>query len=217
MLYKYFLGGYDNNFSYLIWCSKTFKAALIDPSVNPAKIIKFIESNNLILDKILITHSHGDHIAYLDEFVKYYQNSIDCFISNKSLYNYYNIKNFSNNETISLGYENIKCLLTPGHHYDSACFWIESSNLLFTGDTMFVGRTGRTVNKGSKIIDLYNSIYNILLLLPKKTLILSGHDYGFQKFITIDDNIKKSNFFRCKNLKEFELVMKNYEKTRKMK
>ena len=50
-----------------------------------------------------------------------------------------------------------------------------------------------------------------------RTLILSGHDYGHQKFITIEDNIKKSTFFRCKNFKEFESAMNNYEKTRKMK
>ena len=99
--------------------------------------------------------------------------------------------------------KSIECLLTPGHYYDSACFWIKSSNLLFTGDTMFVGRTGRTVHKGSNIKDLYESIYNILLKLPRKTLILSGHDYGHQKSITIDNNIKKSTFFRCKNFKNF--------------
>ena len=46
---------------------------------------------------------------------------------------------------------------------------------------MFVGRTGRTVHKGSNIKDLYESIYNILLKLPRKTLILSGHDYGASK------------------------------------
>ena len=217
MLYKYFLGGYDKNLSYLIWCPKTFKAALIDPAVRSKKIIKFINNNNLILDKILITHSHGDHIAYLNEFFNKYQNKIDCFISNKSSYDYYNIKKFRNNEIISIGNENIKCLLTPGHYYDSACFWIKSSNLLFTGDTIFVGRTGRTVHKGSRIKDLYNSIYNILLKLPKRTLILSGHDYGLQKFITLEDNIKKSIFFRCKNFQEFETVMNNYEKTRKIK
>ena len=217
MLYKYFLGGYDNNLSYLIWCPKSFKAAVIDPAVNPKKIIEFINDNNLILDKILITHSHGDHISFLNEFINEFQNNIDCYISNKSFYDCHNIKKFSNNEIIFLGNESIKCLLTPGHYYDSSCFWIKNSNLLFTGDTMFVGRTGRTVHKWSRIKDLYESIYNILLKLPRKTLILSGHDYGHQKFITIENNIKKSTFFRCINFKEFESVMNNYEKTRKMK
>ena len=80
---------------------------------------------------------------------------------------------------------------------------------------MFVGRTGRTISGGSNIPDLFNSIYNILLELPKKTIIYPGHHYGFSKRISIDDNIKLSKKFQCNSLKEFELAMKNYENNRK--
>ena len=45
-------GGYDKNFSYLIWCDKTNTAAIIDPAVNPTSIIEHIESKNLIHDKM---------------------------------------------------------------------------------------------------------------------------------------------------------------------
>ena len=36
---KTFEGGYDKNLSYLIWCSKTRLATLIDPSVEPLPIL----------------------------------------------------------------------------------------------------------------------------------------------------------------------------------
>ena len=80
---------------------------------------------------------------------------------------------------------------------------------------MFIGRTGRTIHEGSNINDLYDSIYNILLKLPLETIIFSGHNYGKLKFDTIENNIKKSDFFSCKNFQEFSLVMDNYEKSRK--
>ena len=49
-----FQGGYDKNFSYLIWCEKTNTAAIIDPAVNPTSIIENIESKNLKgLDSLL--------------------------------------------------------------------------------------------------------------------------------------------------------------------
>ena len=80
---------------------------------------------------------------------------------------------------------------------------------------MFIGRTGRTIHKGSNISDLYDSIYNILLKLPLETMIFSGHNYGKLKFDTIGNNIKKSDFFSCKNFQEFLLIMDNYEKSRK--
>ena len=62
---RHFIGGYDKNLSYLIWCQKSKKAAIVDPAVKIEPIINFINENNLKLEKILITHSHGDHIRYL--------------------------------------------------------------------------------------------------------------------------------------------------------
>ena len=47
-----FQGGYDKNFSYLIWCEKTKTAAIIDPAVNPTSIIENIESKNLNVTKV---------------------------------------------------------------------------------------------------------------------------------------------------------------------
>ena len=69
MKIKSFLGGFDKNFCYVIWCEKTMLGAIIDPSVEPSQIFEFIEKESIILDKILITHTHNDHIKYLDDFL----------------------------------------------------------------------------------------------------------------------------------------------------
>ena len=58
MQIKTFQGGFDKNFSYLIWCDKTRIAAVVDPSVEIAPIIQIINKHNLILNKIFITHTH---------------------------------------------------------------------------------------------------------------------------------------------------------------
>ena len=94
------------------------------------------------------------------------------------------------------------------------CYWHKDEDMLFTGDTIFVGRTGRTISNGSNISDLYNSVYDIILKLPMQTTIYPGHHYGFSKTTTIQDNIKYSNFFTCKTLDEFILIMKNFENNR---
>ena len=208
-----FQGGYDKNFSYLIWCPKTKLAAIIDPSTEINPIIEHIEENNLILSKILITHSHYDHIAYLDDF-------LDIF-SNLTVYCYYQPINMnppfiglSDNEIIMIGNEELTILYTPGHLNDSICFWNKEHNMVFTGDTMFVGRTGRVKSLSSDINKLYHSIYNKLLLLPKKTMIYPGHHYGYTPCITIQDNIALFDFFSCKSFSEFCLIMENFEKNR---
>ena len=214
MKVKSFEGGYDKNLCYLIWCEETNIAAIIDPSVEISSIIKFIDDNQLILNKIIITHTHHDHIQYLSEFTYLYP-QIDIYASNNaSLSKDKNFIGLNHNDTIPLGKNMIISLFTPGHYKDSMCYWVQDEDIVFTGDTIFVGRTGRTISNGSNISDLYNSIYNIILKLPLNTVICSGHHYGFSKTITIKDNIRYSDFFTCRTVDEFILIMKNFEDNR---
>ena len=213
---KYFTGGYDKNFSYLIWCKESKEAAIVDPAVEINPIIDYITNRKLKLRKILITHTHADHIRYLNDIMIRYNSKINVYLSSKTRISNLKTNNYvSHNEIIHLGNEKIKCFHTPGHYYDSVCFWSFENNIIFTGDTMFVGRTGRTIHQGSDIKELYHSIYDILLKLPEETIILSGHDYGEKKYDTIGNNIKKSDFFSCKNFEQFLVVMEKYEKSRK--
>lgn len=213
MKIKSFLGGYDKNFSYLIWCKDTRIAAIVDPAVKINPIIDFISENNLILNKILITHTHNDHIFYLNDWIKLYP-KINLFGYNLKLNKKVKIHNLFHNDIIVIGQELITTLYTPGHYDDSICFWNQKNNIIFTGDTMFVGRTGRTVSNRSNIDDLYDSIYQIILQLPKQTIVYPGHHYGFKKNISIEENIKNFDFFSCSTKLEFIEVMKKFEDNR---
>ena len=213
MKIKHFIGGYDKNLCYLLWCEESNQSAIIDPSVEINPIIEFIENKNLILDKILITHSHHDHIKYLEDFVNRF-NLVKVYISDKTAKNF-NFLPMTNNQIINIGTQMVICLETPGHYYDSFCFWDSKNKTIFTGDTMFIGRTGRTVSAKSNIKDLYNSIYEILLKIPHETMIYPGHHYGYKMFDSIKNNINSSSFFNCKNFEDFCLNMDKYEKNRK--
>jgi len=75
-------------------------------------------------------------------------------------------------------------------------------------------------NKGrafdnKQYMEVYNSVYNIILKIPPETIIYPGHHYGFSKYDTISFNIKNSAFFQCKNEDEFIEVMNKFEKNRK--
>ena len=215
---KTYQGGYDKNFSYLLWCEKSKHAAIIDPAVNPNSITEYIEKENLILSKIMITHSHYDHIKYLDDFIYYYPNiQICCHEESKKLYSPNNIKSLGDNEVIMLGEILIISIFTPGHYHDSICYWIKNDNLLFTGDTMFVGRTGRTISNTSNISELYDSIYEKIFQLPENTKILPGHHYGYIPSITIKENKSISAFFQCNSLQDFKKIMAKFEENYKKK
>ena len=216
MKVKFFLGGFDNNLSYLAWCESSHKAALVDASTEITEIIECIENNKLNLEKILVTHTHFDHIKYLDDIVHQYPKVQICGHINpeEKMGNKY--RGLNHHEVISIGMEMITVLHTPGHYPDSVCFWNKKSSLVFTGDTMFVGRTGRTIGAKSNNSYLYSSIYDKLLKLPQQTVIYPGHHYGYKKSITLKENISLSPFFQCDSEDEFIRVMEQYEKTRRI-
>lgn len=214
MKIKSFIGGYDKNLSYLIWCETTRRAGIIDAAVDISEILEFIKSKNLILEKLFITHSHFDHIKYLDDFtIQYPQLQICGFNQPEEEFGEY-FRGLTHHEIIPLGTEMFTVLHTPGHYPDSISFWNKKDNCVFTGDTMFVGRSGRTIGAKSNISDLYISIYEKLLKLPLQTIIYSGHHYGFKKSISLKENIRLSSFFQCHSEIEFIQVMKQFEKNR---
>ena len=214
MKIKSFLGGYDKNLSYLVWCEETNYAAIIDASVKPDRIINFIIDKNLILKKVLITHSHGDHIYFIKDWLDYFSDLIIYGYDIKLKFFKNKIIQITDNEIINIGNELLTSLHTPGHYYDSLCYWNQNSKSIFTGDTIFVGRTGRVISNRSNISDLYNSVYNILFKLPEETMIYPGHHYGHIKKISFKDNKSISEFFNCKSESEFISIMKSFEKNR---
>ena len=58
-----FKGGYDDNLTYLVTCIHTGNQFLVDASVPLKQILPFVKKNGLIV--LFITHTHGDHTAYL--------------------------------------------------------------------------------------------------------------------------------------------------------
>ena len=115
-------------------------------------------------------------------------------------------------QSFSLGAIGGKALHTPGHYFDWISYHMES--VLFTGDTLFVGRTGRVISAKSDIKALYESVYKKILALPQNTRIYPGHDYGKTPSITIKENISISPLLQAKNLEDFKNIMHHYEKTR---
>ena len=211
---KSFIGGFDKNFSYLVWCPDTRLCAVIDPATEVTPIFETIEKYDLILNKIFITHTHHDHIAFLEDYYKL--NSTFKVVGFKNLEKdgFDNFISVGDMDCISLGNQILICIHTPGHFPDSMCYWVKHDSIIFTGDTLFVGRPGRTIGRKSSIKDLYNSLYNKIFKLHSDTKIYPGHHYGYTETIPTKDNIDTSNFLKCKNLEEFIKVMKEFEKNR---
>lgn len=103
------------------------EAAVIDTGNNEEEALRvknYIESNNLKLSKVFITHPHSDHTANLSMF-KVDQENI------------YNFNNTTDNQIIKMGDKRFKVLHTPGHCNDThMSVEIVEDNILVAGDVV---------------------------------------------------------------------------------
>lgn len=164
-----------DNYSYLVICENTAKAAVVDPS-DPFLVTKVVGEQGGELEMILCTHHHQDHTGGVEELL----------VENPSLAVY----GFSGDlrriagmthplhggDKLRLGELIGKVIYTPGHTTGSLCYLFE--NALFTGDTLFGAGCGRLFEGNPE--QLYSSVNTQIGELPDDTQIYFGHEYTEQ-------------------------------------
>ena len=78
-------------------------------------------------------------------------------------------------DNITFGHHTLTVLQTPGHSHGSALFYCEEEQTVFTGDTLFRMSIGRTDFPESSWAEMEHSLTTVVKLLPKETIVLSGH------------------------------------------
>lgn len=164
---------------------------IIDPGSNVAGILASV--NNLQVTRILLTHSHYDHLLGLAEIVKATGAPVTVHIreaailergetnppsSSARLEPIKISEQLTGGKEFSFGDVQIKVLATPGHTHGSVCFLIqedgEPTPHLFSGDTLFQENVGRTDLPTGNVEELKTSLQT-LLTLPGNTVIYPGH------------------------------------------
>ena len=174
MIIKQIAIGAMDNFCYLIGCPKTRQALVIDPGADVAVILSAAEDQALTIDTIVNTHAHGDHTAgnkALKEqtgarIMIHTEDAKGCPQADIHL---------SDGNLVEVGEITFRVIHTPGHTPGGICLYADGN--LFTGDTLFVGDSGRTDLPGGDRPTLGASIRR-LMELPEDTVVWPGHDYG---------------------------------------
>ena len=192
--YKRFpLGGLWTN-GYLFYGSGR-EAFFIDPGGDPQEVIEYIESSNLTLKAVLLTHGHLDHLAGVKKFVPLVGEEIYISRHDASLLKHPTIeaqallgitcegveafRTLSDGNVLSIGSLSVKVMATPGHTPGSVCYMISEGDnadksVLASGDTLFAQSVGRTDLPGGDWDELVRSLEK-LAALPDNLQVLPGH------------------------------------------
>ncbi|MBU0506891.1 MAG: MBL fold metallo-hydrolase [bacterium] len=181
------------------------KAVVIDPGAEAEKILRDIQSHDCVVQSILLTHGHIDHIAQAGQFHE--QTGAPIFLHKKDL-DLFNqlpdqarmfgatvsektptITHFLDVENNLILWEGLqfKIIFTPGHSPGSVCFYCEhfafekakdevvDLSLLLSGDTLFKNSIGRTDLWEGDYDSLIASVKENIFTLPDDTLVIPGH------------------------------------------
>lgn len=159
---------------YLVWEDGGKQAVIIDAGGAVRAVSKFINSENLKVKYIILTHRHWDHTLCAGKFKKRTGARILIGAGDKpkgTPFREGGSKLYKGNE-IAVGNLRIKVMETPGHTPGSISLLLRDA--VFTGDTLFAGGVGRTDLKGGSMDQLSASLKN-LAGLDDATRIYPGH------------------------------------------
>ncbi len=202
MIVKQIPVGSMDVFSYLIGCEKTRDALVIDPGGDVDLIFAEAKREGLQIKTIFNTHHHWDHTFGNGALKKLTGAKIVMHALEDDLMKGASKADIRLEEekTLKVGEITFQIFHTPGHSPGGLCLYAQGQ--LFTGDTLFVGDSGRTDLPGGHRPTLGASIRN-LMRLPDDTVVWPGHDYGPTPSSTIGRE-KRTNV----NAKEYGYYLK---------
>jgi hydroxyacylglutathione hydrolase len=175
---------YDNG-SYIVVDDRR-DALLIDPAMGERVVIDALKEQGLHLVEILNTHGHPDHIygnAAVKEATKArlaihrldaYRLGPERPATNLPIPPCDADDLFDEGALRYVADLNVTALHTPGHTEGSTCFYFERERVLFSGDVLFQGSTGRWDLPGGDREQMERSLERVMTL-PPDTKVYPGH------------------------------------------
>ena len=154
------------------WCEETAKAWLFDTGPEAAPILEFLAKENLSVDAIFLTHTHGDHIACLEK-LKQKTGSPPVFV--------HKLEPIAGANLIDEGFEyemgslSLRSLHTYGHSVGGTTYLVDGLEkpVAIAGDSLFAG------SMGGGMVSYQDALQNNrdkIMTLPGKQLFAPGTD-----------------------------------------
>ena len=176
----------------VVFCESTMRGALIDPGGDIEVLRSTIDSMEIKIEKILLTHGHIDHCGASAELKEILdipiegphvddQFWIDQLPEQGRQFGFPILKRFvpdrylDEDDEVSFGDIRMKVKHCPGHTPGHVIFHEENERLAFVGDVLFRGSIGRTDFPRGDFSTLINSITTKLWPLGNDVTFIPGH------------------------------------------
>ncbi len=175
--------GLLRNFCEVIGCPATGEAAFVDPAFEVDRLCEVVRERGWRVTTILLTHTHEDHIAGLDEAVAAPEaagavvrcHPVEVEIARTQAPR---VEAVADGEEVAIGRGVARAIYTPGHTPGCVCWYLPAPGAVCTGDVLFVGSCGGVSYPGSDPEAMVESLQRRLGALPEETKLYPGHDYG---------------------------------------
>jgi glyoxylase-like metal-dependent hydrolase (beta-lactamase superfamily II) len=198
-----FRTGGDRNFGYLVADEETSKAAIIDASYAPERIVEKAREEGYEIEYVFSTHDHFDHTNG-NQTVERMTGKRALLFGDTDPETGITIEDSA---ALPLGELEITIIHTPGHTSDAMCVYV--GDAVFTGDTLFVGKVGGT-DLGSGARAEYESLHQKLMTLPDDTRVYPGHDVGVAPVSTIAHEQETNPFLLQPDFEAFVDLKRNW-------
>ena len=187
---------YKSN-TYILHGKESNHAIVIDPTcLSVPEIINYMDDNKFLLDFIIPTHGHFDHIEGIDLLKEKYQCKViathECsvaFQNSKKNYSYYfENKNVTldlpdiiidrDNYIFNWNNSEINLIMTPGHSPCSVCISVDKT-ILFSGDTILMEYSPFSKFPDGDTHALKRSINLLFMRFPPDLMVYPGHGKPF--------------------------------------
>lgn len=162
----------QDNYAYLIHDAASGETALVDvPEAGP--ILAALAARGCRLDRIFITHHHGDHIDGVPAVVAATGARVFGAAADRHRLPPLDVA-LAPGDRVRVGAEAGEVIDVPGHTVGHIAFVFRDSGLAFTADSLMAGGCGRLFEGTPQ--QMWDSLSR-LAALPGQTLICSGHEY----------------------------------------
>jgi glyoxylase-like metal-dependent hydrolase (beta-lactamase superfamily II)/rhodanese-related sulfurtransferase len=180
MIFQQFRHEQGSCLSYILGCTKARVCAVVDSQYDIRPYLAYARERGMKITHIFETHTQADHLSGAKQLHEQTGAEVHIHEASKAAFP---VRRIKDGDEFMVGNIRVKIAHTPGHTADSVSYVVSDTVrsqdpwFILTGDTLFVGDTGRPDLDGDAGA-LYDSIWKKIIPLGDAVEIYPAHYAG---------------------------------------